>query len=112
MRNQSLLVALLLVIVASVCHSLPADNDDKIDAKENDIVSDHDKFKPDPKVPKALDPRFNKMLPMPALNGNQLDAAVKAEKAHKSQKSSTTEKSAKHETSTIGEQIKSQFFAL
>lgn len=107
MRNQSLLVVLLVVIVASVCHTLPSDNDDKIDEKENEIASDHDKFKPDPKVPKALDPRFNKMLPMPALNANQLEAATKAEKAQKSQKSSTTEKAVKHETSTIGKRIKS-----
>lgn len=93
MRNQSLLVVLLVVIVANVCHSLPSDKDDKI---ENDIAD----FKPDPKIPKAQDPRFNKMLPMPALTDNQLDTATKAEKAQK--KSTTTEKSVKDETSTLG----------
>jgi hypothetical protein len=104
MRNQSLLVVFLVVIVATFCHTLPTDNDDKIDEKENEIVRDDEKlFKPDPKVPKALDPRFNKMLPLPKLNENQLETASKAEKVQKSQKPSTTEKAAvKDETSTIG----------
>jgi hypothetical protein len=104
MRNQSLLVIFLVVIVATFCHTLPTDNDDKIDEKENEIVRPNEKlYKPDAKVPKALDPRFNKMLPMPRLNENQLETASKAEKVQKSQKPSTTEKAAvKDETSTIG----------
>jgi pyruvate/2-oxoacid:ferredoxin oxidoreductase beta subunit len=103
MKNQSLLVILLVVIVAT-CHTLPTDNDDKIDEKLNEIERNNDKlYKPDPKVPKALDSRFNKMLPMPKLNENQLETASKAEKAQKSLKPSTTEKAAvKDETSTIG----------
>lgn len=101
MRNQSLLVILLLVIVAVFCHTLPTDNDDKIDEKENEIERDDDiRFKPDPKIPRAGDPRFNKMLPLPKLA--ELEIASKAEKAQKVQKSSTTEKAVKDETSTIG----------
>lgn len=103
MRNQSLLVIFLVVLVAVVCHSLPADNDDKIDEKENEIVRDNEKnFKVDPKVPKALDPRFNKMMPPPKFPDEQLETSTKAEKVQKSQKSSTTEKIVKDETSTIG----------
>jgi hypothetical protein len=103
MKNQSLLVIFLVVIVATFCHTLPTDNDGKIDEKQNEIERDHDKLlKPDPKVPKALDTRFNKMLPLPKLNDNQLDTATKAEKAQKNQKPSTTEKAVKDETSTIG----------
>lgn len=103
MKNQSLLVIFLVVIVAIVCHTLPTENE-KIDEKQNEIDVDHDKLlKPDPKVPKALDTRFNKMLPLPKLNDNQLETASKAEKAQKNQKPSTTEKTAvKDETSTIG----------
>lgn len=89
-----------MVIVAAVCHSLPTDNDDRIDEKENEIERDNDKrIKPDPKIPKALDPRFNKMLPLPKLA--ELEIANKAEKAQKVPKSST-EKVVKDETSTIG----------
>lgn len=88
MRNQSLLVLLLVVVVAVSCHNLPSDNDNKIDEKENEIATDNDKFKVDPKIPKAMDPRFNKMLPM------------QTEKVQK--KPSTTEKAVKDETSTIG----------
>lgn len=88
MRNQSLLVLLLVVVVAVSCHNLPSDNDNKIDEKENEIATDNDKYKVDPKIPKAMDPRFNKMLPM------------QTEKVQK--KPSTTEKAVKDETSTIG----------
>src|SRR5690349_15884924 len=105
MKNQSLLVLLLLVIVASLSHSLPADNDDKIDEKENEIVQDNDKLKIEAKVPKAMDPRFNKMLPMKTIP-NLLETAVKAEKVQKSQKPTSTEKVVKDETSTIGNQTK------
>lgn len=96
MRCQSLLVVLLVVLVAALGHSQPSDNDHKIDVKDNEIATDSEdvkgKFKPDPKVPKALDPRFNKMLPLPKLN--DLDTATKAEKVPKSEK--------KDETSTLG----------
>jgi hypothetical protein len=104
MKNQSLLVVFLVVIVATFCHTLPTDNEEKINEKLNEIETDHDKLlKPDPKVPKALDTRFNKMLPLPKLNDNQLETASKAEKAQKNQKPVTTEKTAiKDETSTIG----------
>lgn len=89
--------------MAIVCHALPADNDAKIDTKENEIASDDDKlFKPDPKIPKALDPRFNKMLPLPKLTDNPLETSTKAEKVQKTQKSSTAEKVVKDETSTLG----------
>lgn len=101
MRNQSLLVVLLVMIVAVVCHSLPSDNDDKIDEKENEIVRDKN-FKLDPKLPKALDARFNKMLPTQKFTDEQLETSTKAEKVQKTQKSSTTEKAVKDETSTIG----------
>lgn len=101
MRNQSLLVILLMVIVASLCHSLPTDNDSKIDEKENEIEHDDDKlYKPDPKVPKASDPRFNKMLPLP--KGLELETATKPEKTQKAPKTTATEKAVKDETSTIG----------
>lgn len=104
MKNQSLLVIFLVVIVATFCHTLPRDNVEKIDEKQNEIERENDKlFKPDPKVPKALDPRFNKMLPLPKLNDNQIETATKAEKIQKGQKPLATEKStAKDETSTIG----------
>lgn len=97
MRNQSSLVILavaLLVICQAVTDDKAIDEiaDNKIDTNEN--------FKPDPKIPKAMDPRFNKMLPK--LNENQLDAAVKAEKVTKAPKASTTEKAVKDETSTHG----------
>lgn len=99
MRYQSLLVVLLVVLVATLGHSHPSDNDHKIDEKENEIASDSEdvknKFKPDPKIPKALDPRFNKMLPMPKLN--DLDAATKVEKSPKAEKAAV-----KDETSTLG----------
>lgn len=99
MRSQSLLVVLLVVLVAALGHSHPSDNDHKIDVKDNEIATDAEdvkgKFKPDPKIPKALDPRFNKMLPMPKLN--ELDTATKAEKAPKSEKAAV-----KDETSTLG----------
>lgn len=101
MKNQSLLVAFLVVSLAVICQTLPTDNDEKIDVKENEILKENEK--PEPKLPKALDSRFNKMLPMPKLNSNQLDTASKAEKVQKSQKPSATEKAAaKDETSTIG----------
>lgn len=104
MKNQSLLVILLVVIVTTFCHTLPSDNADKVVEKANEIERENDKpIKPDPKVPKALDLRFNKMLPMPKVNENQLETASKAEKFQKSLKPSTTEKSAvKDETSKIG----------
>lgn len=93
MRYQSLLVVLLVVLVAALGHSHPSDNDHKIDVKDNEIATDSEdvkgKFKPDPKIPKALDPRFNKMLPLPKLN--DLDKAEKVPKAEK-----------KDETSTLG----------
>lgn len=103
MRNQFLLVALLLVIVATFCHSLPADNGDKINEKENEIEIDDEKMlKPDPKIPKAMDTRFNKMLPEPKINDNQLDIPSKAEKVQKKSTSTTTETTVKDETSTLG----------
>lgn len=104
MKNQSLLVLLLLVIVAALSHTLPTDNDDKIDAKENEIVRDDDKLKVDAKIPKASDPRFNKMLPA-FKPTEKLETATKAEKAQKNQKSTTTEKTVKDEASTIGNQL-------
>ena len=101
MRNQSLLVILLMVIVAVLSHTLPADNDNKIDEKENEIERDDEKlYKPDPKIPKALDPRFNKMLPLPKLA--ELELTTKTEKVQKASKSTATEKAVKDETSTIG----------
>jgi hypothetical protein len=104
MKNQSLLVVFLVVIVTTFCHTLPMDNEEKIDEKQNEIEKNHDKLlKPDLKVPKALDTRFNKMLPLPKLNDNQLETASKAEKAQKSQKPVITERTViKDETSTIG----------
>lgn len=103
MRNQLLLVALLLVIVASFCHTLPADNDKKIDEKENEIDIDQDKMvKPDPKIPKALDTRFNKMMPEPKINDNQLKIVSKVAKVQKKSTSTTTETTVKDETSTLG----------
>lgn len=99
MRCQSQLVLLLVLLVAALGHSQPSDNDHKIDVKDNEIATDSEdvknKFKPDPKIPKALDPRFNKMLPLPKLN--DLDTPTKAEKAPKSEKTA-----AKDETSTLG----------
>jgi hypothetical protein len=103
MRNQSPLVLVVVCILVIVCQALPSVNDEKINDVDNKLEQDDDKlFKPDPKIPKALDPRFNKMLPLPKLNDNQLDTATKAEKVQKSQKTSTTEKAVKDETSTIG----------
>lgn len=103
MKNQFILVALLLVIVASLSNSLPADNDNKIDEKENEIEIDNEKLlKPDPKIPKAFDTRFNKMLPESKLNDNQLEIASKVEKVQKKSTSTTTETAVKDETSTIG----------
>lgn len=101
MRNQSLLVILLVVVVAALGHNVPQDNDHKIDEKENEIARDSQEeikkmIKPDPKIPKALDPRFNKMLPLA-----KLETPTKTEKVQK--KPSTTEKSVKDETSTLGE---------
>lgn len=97
MKNQSLLVILLLMIVASMSHTLQTDNDDKIDDKENEIVQD--KLKVDPKIPKALDPRFNKMLPL---------AVMRPEMPQKLKKPTTTEKPVKDETSTIGNEAKAK----
>lgn len=97
MKNQSLLVLLLLMVAASVSHTLPTDNDNKIDEKENEIVRDDDKFKIDAKIPKAQDPRFNKMLPI----DNPSETSTKSEKVQKTT-TTTTEKVVKDETSTIG----------
>lgn len=104
MKNQSLLVILLLVIVATLCHTLPTDNDNGIDEKDNEIERDNvDRIKPNPKIPKAQDPRFNKMLPLPKLA--ELEIGNKPEKVQKIPKSSTT--AVKDETSTIGNSFKS-----
>lgn len=104
MSNQSPLVIFLVLLVAICCNALPADNDAKINEKENDIELDNDKSikMTEPKLPKALDPRFNKMLPPPKFTEEHLETSSKAEKIQKSQKSSTTEKAVKDETSTIG----------
>lgn len=106
MRSQSQLVILLVVIVAAIGHTLPSDNDHKIDEKDNEIEKTSEEikklFKPDPKIPKAMDPRFNKMLPLPKVN--QLETATKPEKVQKSQKTTATEKAVKDETSTLGKQ--------
>lgn len=102
MKNQSLLVLLLLMVVAALSHTLPTDNDNKIDDKENEIVRDDDKFKIDAKIPKAQDPRFNKMLPVLKPIDIQLETATKPEKVQKVQKSTATEKTVKDETSTVG----------
>jgi hypothetical protein len=85
MRNQSSsLVVFIVVTLAVLSHCAPPDHN----VKENEIAVD-DKFKPDPKIPKALDPRFNKMVPiLDILN----DSTLKAKKPL------TT----KDETSTIG----------
>lgn len=107
MRNQSLLVIFFVVVAAIVCHALPPVHDDKVNEKENEIDLDDDKlFKPDPKIPKASDPRFNKMLPLPKLADVQLEAANKAEKVQK--KPSTADKAVKDETSTIGNSANEQ----
>jgi hypothetical protein len=106
MKNQSLLVIFLVVVAATYCHTLP---DEKINKYQNEVENDNviKSIKPDPKVPKALDTRFNKMLPLPKLNDNQLEMASTAEKVQKNQRASTTEKSApKLDTSTIGKYLK------
>lgn len=101
MRNQSSLVVLAVVLLAIASHALPSVSNEKVDEVDNAIEKDDKLFKPDPKIPKAMDPRFNKMLPLPKLN--ELDTSTKAEKVSKGQKSSTTEKAVKaDETSTIG----------
>jgi len=99
MTSQSWLVLFLVVIVASVCHSL----------SENEIAKDDDSkvlFKKDPKIPMAADPRFNKMLPLVKLTEAEATAtpsAATTAKAEKASKKSTTDKSVvKDETSTIG----------
>lgn len=95
MRDQSLLVAfVVMVAVVALCHGAPPDTS----IKDNEIAVD-EKFKPDPKIPKALDPRFNKMI-MPGMKP-PLDVLIDSSTAAptKARKPST----AKDETSTIGE---------
>lgn len=100
MRYQSSLVILAVAFLV-IGHALPSVNEEKIDEVDNKLETNDEKnFKPDPKIPKAMDPRFNKMLPK--LSDNQLDTSTKAEKVTKGQKASTTEKAVKDETSTLG----------
>jgi hypothetical protein len=71
MKNQSLLVVFIVVSVAVLSHCAPPDHN----VKQNEIATD-EKFKPDPKIPKAMDPRFNKMGNLDILN----DPTIKAKK--------------------------------
>lgn len=106
MTNQHLLVLLLVVSVASLCHSATTSTttesiDNALNEKDNEILLDADKkaFKRDPKIPMAQDPRFNKMLPVPKMVGDYLES-----KTYKTIEKSkvTTESPSKSETSTIG----------
>lgn len=97
MRDQSLLVAFVaaaaVLVVAHAATVQPTDT-----TKDNEINVD-ERFKPDPKIPKALDPRFNKMI-MPKQPIDVLvDSTTAAAAAAKTKKPPTT----KVETSTIGE---------
>lgn len=111
MTNQHLLVLLLVVFVATLCHSTPVTTTTEsianaLNEKDNEIISDDDKktFKRDPKIPMSQDPRFNKMLPLPKLSDDHLETLSKTEKTQKTieKSKSTTESPSKSETSTIG----------
>ena len=111
MTNQHLLVLLLVVFVATLCHSTPVSTTTEsianaLNEKDNEIISDDDKktFKRDPKIPMSQDPRFNKMLPLPKLSDDHLETLSKTEKTQKTieKSKSTTESPSKSETSTIG----------
>lgn len=99
MRDQSQLVAFVVVVaVVALCHCTTAPPSDTTNVKDNEIAVD-ERFKPDPKIPKSMDPRFNKMImpgqkpPMDVLVDSTTAAATKTRKPP------TT----KDETSTIGE---------
>lgn len=96
MRDQSLLVAFVAAAaVLVVTHAATVQPTDT--TKDNEINVD-ERFKPDPKIPKALDPRFNKMI-MPKQPLDVLVDSTTAAAAAKTKKPPTT----KVETSTIGE---------
>lgn len=97
MRDQSLLVAIVAVAaVVALTHATTQSSDT---TKDNEIAVD-ERFKPDPKIPKGQDPRFNKMImpgqkpPIDVLIDSTTTAATV-----KTKKPLTT----KVEASTIGE---------
>lgn len=108
MTNQHLLVLLLVVFVTTLCHSSTTTTTesivDALNEKDNEIlldaIDDKKAFKRDPKIPMSQDPRFNKMLPVPKLGKNVLEAISTHKTIEKSK--ATTESPSKSETSTIG----------
>lgn len=102
MTNQHLLVLLLVVFVATLCHSTTTEStDNALNEKDNEILLGADKkaFKRDPKIPMSQDPRFNKMLPIPKVGDDFVESKI-YKTIEKSK--STTESPSKSETSTIG----------
>lgn len=96
MRDQSLLVAFvaaLAVVALTNATVLPTET-----TKDNEIEVD-ERFKPDPKLPKAMDPRFNKMIMPGKLPIDVLVDSTTAAATVKTKKPPTT----KVEASTIGE---------